>query len=69
MSEWSRFAKSNVDMKLLKEIFAGFVNYNGHGVSVEQLWVTNKKTGIQHQVNRVIKPCVLVDWENVNEVI
>ena len=69
MTEWSRYAKSNVDMKLLKEIFAGFLNYNGRGVTIEQLSVVNKDNGIQHKVLRVIKPCVLLSWENVDEVI
>ena len=69
MLEWSRYAKSNVDMKLLKEIFAGFLNFNGRGVTIEQVSVVNKDNGIQHKVFRVIKPCVMLDDENVSEII
>ena len=69
VTEWSRYAKSNMDIELLKEIFSGFLNFNGRGVTVEQLSVVNKENGIQHKVLRVFKPCVLLNWENVDEVI
>ena len=57
VTEWSRYAKSNMDVELLKEIFSGFLNFNGRGVTVEQLSVVNKENGIQHKVLRVFKPC------------
>ena len=69
MLEWSRYGKSSVDMKLLREIFAGFLNFNGRGVTIEETSVINKENGIQHKVLRVIKPCVMLTGENVEEVI
>ena len=68
MTEWYAIAKPYVNMHYMGDVFNSSANYNGEGVIVEQLAVSDKEGDLHHQIVRAVKLCVVMDevllWKN-----
>ena len=67
--EWFTRAKSHVNCHIAGEVFNSSANFNGDGVIVEQLAVVNSAKKLRHQIIRVVKLCVLLTEDLVDQLI
>ena len=61
VTEWYAIAKPYVNMHYMSDVYNSSANYNGEGVVVEQLAVSDKEGDLHHQIVRVVKLCVVMD--------